>query len=291
MQFKVDIESRLRQADLRPTDASNRLQESLDRTNQHIMIDRLLLGRIVDYASVSRDDVVLEVGAGPGNLTQLLAGRAKAVYSYELDETRFGEELSALQRAHPHVNILFQNALSGVFPGFNKLVANIPYNISEPLLMKLLGYHPTLAVMTVGETFATLLTERSDNRLSIIAPAYFRTEIKEVVPRSAFDPPPRTESAVVMLTPRTKEELMETMELYVTRELWQQKTRKTRNALREALISAYGAKNKGRIFTKNQARDAIGGLSIDERILDRTIETLSGRELYDLVNECAGIAA
>jgi 16S rRNA (adenine1518-N6/adenine1519-N6)-dimethyltransferase len=166
-------------------------------------------------------------------------------------------------------------------------VSNIPYNISEPLLMKLIGYDFKLAVLTIGESFARILTIRDNtSRLSIIAPAYFDVEIKEIVSREAFEPQPRTKSAVIILKPRAKEEL--SPELFITRELWQQRTKKTINALREAIINLCTLQNKTRM-TKNQARDVLAKMKLDSKLAEKTVETLSGKQFYEIVTDLSQI--
>jgi len=255
----------------------------IEQLQQHIMTDAALLKRIVDYADIKADDIVLEIGAGPGNLTELLAEKAKEVFAFEID-ANFKTQLAKLEKKYKNLNIIFQDALKAAFPSkFDKIVSNIPYNISEPLLMKLIDYNFKLCVLTVGDTFASLLTKKDENsRLSIIAPAYFDVEIKEIVSKEAFEPQPRTKSAVILLKPKIKEEL--SPELFITRELWQQRTKKTINALREAIINLHTLQNKKRM-TKNQARDILAKINLNSKVAEKTVETLSRKEFYELVTK------
>ena len=117
--------------------------------------------------------------------------------------------------------------------------------------------------------------------MSIIAPAYFDVEVKETVPKDAFEPQPNTKSAVIILKPKAKSEL--SPELFIIRELWQQKTKKTINAVREAIINCYAAQNNGKRMTKNQSREITKKLDIKDNIKEKTIETLSGKEFADLL--------
>jgi len=259
------------------------MESDVERLQQHVMIDAALLKRIVDYTGISKDEIILEIGAGPGNLTELLAQKAKEVFAFEID-VRFKAQLAKLEKKHKNLQIIFEDALKATFPSqFNKIVSNIPYNISEPLLMKLIdcGCNFKLAVLTVGETFAHILTKRDNiSRVSIIAPAYFDVEVKEIVPKDAFEPQPNTKSAVIMLKPKAKEEL--SPELFMIRELWQQRTKKIINALREAIINHYTLQKKERM-TKNQARNVLEKLDIKDKIKEKTVETLSGKEFGDLL--------
>jgi 16S rRNA (adenine1518-N6/adenine1519-N6)-dimethyltransferase len=259
------------------------ISSDVEKLQQHVMIDAALLKRIVDYADIKENEIILEIGAGPGNLTELLAQKAKEVFAFEID-IRFKTQLAKLEKKHKNLQIVFEDALKATFPSkFDKIVANIPYNISEPLLMKLIDCNCSfkLAVLTVGESFASLLTKRNNNsRLSIIAPAYFDVEVKEIVPKDAFEPQPNTKSAVIVLKPKAKEEL--NSELFIIRELWQQRTKKTINAMREAIINLYTLQNKKRM-TKNQAREVLEKLDIKDKTKEKTVETLSGKEFADLL--------
>lgn len=259
------------------------INSDVEKLQQHVMIDDALLKRIVDYANIKENEIILEIGAGQGNLTELLAKKAKEVFAFEID-IRFKTQLAKLEKKHKNLNIIFQDALKAAFPEkFDKIVSNIPYNISEPLLMKLIdcGCNFKLAVLTVGESFAGLLTKRDNiSRVSIITPAYFDVEVKETVPKEAFEPQPNTKSAVIMLKPKAKEEL--SPELFIIRDLWQQRTKKTINAVREAIINLYNLQNKKRM-TKNQAREVLEKLDIKDNIKEKTVETLSGKEFADLL--------
>lgn len=275
----------------------------LENLNQHIMVDANLLKKIVAYADIKANELVLEIGAGPGNLTELLAQKAKEVFAFEID-SKFKPQLAKLEKKHKNLHIIFADALKATFPSkFDKIVSNIPYNIAEPLLMKLIACNCRfkLAVLTVGESFASLLTKRDtsgnvrcplnsqrvqDNasRVSIIAPAYFDVEIKETVPKEAFEPQPNTKSAVIILKPKAKETLRDSPELFLTRELWQQRTKKTVNAIREAIINLYTLQNNKRM-TKNQAREVLEKLNISTKIAEKTVETLSGKEFAELLDK------
>ena len=258
------------------------MESDVEKLQQHVMIDAALLKRIVDYANISNNEVVLEIGAGPGNLTELLAQKAKEIFAFEID-IRFKTQLAKLEKKHKNLSIIFQDALKATFPSqFDKIVSNIPYNISEPLLMKLIDCDFKLCVLTVGESFAHILTKKDNNsRLSIIIPAYFDVEVKETVPKEAFEPQPNTKSAVIMLKPKAKEDL--SSELFIIRELWQQRTKKTINAVREAIINCFAIQNKGKRVTKNQSREITKKLNIRDNIKEKTVETLSGKEFADLL--------
>ncbi|MET1124456.1 MAG: 16S rRNA (adenine(1518)-N(6)/adenine(1519)-N(6))-dimethyltransferase RsmA [Archaeoglobaceae archaeon] len=170
------------------------------KLGQHMVIDRALLRRIVRYAELSGEDVVLEVGCGTGNLTRYLLRHAGKVIGIEKD-VRLAEKLRrkfADEIEEGRFELIVGDALKVDFPGFNKFVANIPFSISSPLTFKLLRHDFELAVVMYQREFAERLVGE-DSRLGVIAKAYCRAEILEYVKPHAFKPRPKVESAVVRI--------------------------------------------------------------------------------------------
>ena len=257
------------------------VKTEVNQYSQHFTVDLKLIKRVVGYAELTKKDIVLEIGAGTGNLTKELLKKSKNVIAYEID-TAFTKKLESLKSKN--LDIKYTDFVTSRLPKFDKIVANIPYNASEPILTKLMTHNFKVAVLLVGKRFATILTTaKRGNRLSILAPAFFNVECLEDVPASAFDPAPSVSSTVIRMTPITLEDLNQNKRLYVTRELWQQRTKKTKNALREALIR-YGAAT-GETITKRDIRTVIVNLALDENILGKNVGLLSGPELQKVIGK------
>ncbi len=178
----------------------------LKSKGQHVLINRRYLYKIVKYANLSYNDVVLEVGCGFGNLTRLLLKYSKIVYGIEVDERfcKFLREKFRDEIESGRFVLIEGDALKVKFPKFDKFVANIPYNISSPLTFKLLKHDFKLAVVTYQKEFAERLVAgegKKYGRLSIIAKAYCRAEILDIIPPKAFKPRPKVESAIVRIFP------------------------------------------------------------------------------------------
>ncbi len=177
------------------------------RKDQHFLVDRGVLERIVAAADINKDEAVLEIGAGPGNLTRLLSEKAKHVYAVELD-TRFVEKLEADFRGS-NVTVLKGNALKIDFPPFDKAVANLPYSISSDVTFKLLKTPFKSAILMYQREFALRMVATAGSedysRLSVTVQHYADVQILFNVSRRSFVPQPEVESAVVKLTPRPPE--------------------------------------------------------------------------------------
>jgi len=171
----------------------------------NLMVDRGLIQRLCVYASVSRADSVLEIGAGTGNLTGELAARAGRVYAIEKDPKLYGILCRRLGGAGS-VSLLCADALRVSLPCFDKVVSNMPYEISRRGLERLLSMKYGLAVMVFQREYARKLAAPAgaDNYrfISALAQSCSKVEVLEDVPPEAFRPAPHVCSSVVRLTQR-----------------------------------------------------------------------------------------
>src|SRR5437867_1958350 len=177
---------------------------------QRFLVDRGVLRAILDAAELSARDDVLEVGPGPGVLTAQLAERARSVTAVEIDE-RLVAVLSETLAAHDNVKIVRADALAvdlfalgGRAP--TRIVANLPYQITTPLLERFIGddRRPPLVVVLVQEEVArrivaTASSAKERGYLSVFVQSFADANIVRRVPPSAFRPAPKVSSAVVAL--------------------------------------------------------------------------------------------
>ena len=181
---------------------------------QHFLIDEVHLAGIVDLAGDLNGRSVLEIGPGPGTLTEHLLGAGAIVTAIEVDavavdhlEHHFAE---AIQRGR--LTVLTGDALHHPWPGhIDAIVANIPYQISSPLIERIETYRrdvvcPRRVVLLVQEEFAerlTLATPADRGSLGICVALGWDASMHRRVPPGAFRPPPAVMSRVVALDPRT----------------------------------------------------------------------------------------
>ncbi len=173
---------------------------------QNFLIDTAVLRREVACADLAAGDTVLEVGAGIGNLTQLLLERAGRVVAIEQDR-QFAPCLENLQRQRGRLKVLWGDALAVDFPRFDKAVANLPYQVALPIVFKLLNQRFERAVLMLPKRLAQRLCatvgQPGYSRIGVTVGRVAQVEWLEQVGQEAFFPRPEVESALVLIK-RTK---------------------------------------------------------------------------------------
>ena len=175
------------------------------RLGQHFLIDEKILDRMVRYGEVTRDDVVLDVGAGRGELTARLAERAGKVIAVELDR-ELAEEARRRLKDYDNVELLVGDILKLKPTGFNKVVSNPPYNISTRLLEWLIDEDAERMVLTLQREFASKLVAKPGSTkylyISFLSNLFYESSVVEFIPRNLFRPMPKVDSAIVLMRRR-----------------------------------------------------------------------------------------
>ncbi|XP_001600750.1 probable dimethyladenosine transferase [Nasonia vitripennis] len=177
---------------------------------QHILKNPLIIQSMVEKAALRPTDVVLEVGPGTGNMTVKMLERSKKVIACEID-TRMVAELQKRVMGTPiqsKLQIMVGDVLKMDLPFFDLCVANVPYQISSPLVFKLLLHRPLFrcAVLMFQREFAERLVAKPGDkdycRLSVNTQLLARVDMLMKVGKNNFRPPPKVESNVVRIEPR-----------------------------------------------------------------------------------------
>ena len=179
------------------------------RFGQHFLADPQVLDAIVDEVDPQPGQALVEIGPGLGALTWPLLQRCRALTVVELDR-----DLAARLRAHDGLAVIEADALTVDFSALARakgqplrLVGNLPYNISTPILFHLLGAAAQvldqhfMLQKEVARRMAAAPGGKDYGRLSVMLQWRYRIEELLVVPPEAFDPPPKVESAVVRMRP------------------------------------------------------------------------------------------
>ena len=205
---------------------------------QNYLIDKNKRNQIISFGNVNADDVVLEIGTGIGTLTIELAKKAKKVIAIEQD-TNIANILNERLKKEKidNVELINDDALNVEFPKFNKIISNLPYQISSPITFKFLNYDFDLAILMYQKEFASRMNgsvgSKDYSRLS--AMLYFKCDVETLtdVSSESFIPKPKVDSTVVKLTPKENKISDEDFKVYsdYTRALFQHRNKKIRNAL------------------------------------------------------------
>ncbi len=226
------------------------------RFGQHFLHDPYVLGRIVEAIAPQPGEALVEIGPGEGALTRPLLARVPRLTAIEIDR-----DLAAALAAEfdpARLEVIVADALEYDFarlpPGL-RVVGNLPYNVSTPLLFHLAGFADRVRDMhfmlqlEVVDRMAAAHSTPEYGRLSVMLQRRFRIQRLFKVPPGAFRPPPKVDSAVVRLTPLPAAEVAPVDEklfaTVVTRAFGAR-----RKTLRNALGSLIGT-------------DALQGLGID----------------------------
>jgi len=174
-----------------------------NKLGQNFLIDEKTAQREVKYANVSKKDVILEIGPGKGILTKMLAEKAKKVIAIEIDEKLFYQLKTLIPK---NVELIHSDILKINLENislFNKVVANLPFQISSPITFQLLEYNFDIAILIYQKEFAERLVAKPGSkkysRLSVNLYYKADCEILETIPRSFFKPTPKVDSCIVKL--------------------------------------------------------------------------------------------
>ncbi len=241
------------------------------KNDQHFLIDKLALDRIIEYGKLGVSDSVLEIGAGYGNLTEKLAKKAGRVIAIEADH-----ELAASLYGLKNVEVIVGDALKIDFPQFNKVISNLPYSISSHVTFKLLNSRFEFGILMYQYDFAKRMVAKPGGkdygRLSITVQHYADVEILEVLPPTSFRPAPEVKSAIVKLVPRPAPYTVKDEGFFMKfiKAAFSQRRKKLRNAILN------NADLLG--FSDSAVR------KLPEEILAKRAETLSPQELANIAD-------
>ncbi len=218
------------------------------RFGQNFLVDTGIIGAIVSAIHPQRSDTVVEIGPGLGAITQPLLARVDHLHVVEIDR----DLIARLKKQHPRERLTIHegDALAFDFAALGerlRLVGNLPYNISTPLLFHLADYADHVYDMhfmlqkEVVERMVALPGDTDFGRMSVMLQYRFHLEWLIDVPPESFDPPPKVQSAVVRLIPKAPD-LMLAHDLaklsQVVLAAFSQRRKMLRNTLRGVLDDA-----------------------------------------------------
>lgn len=261
------------------------------RLGQNFLVNPEVIADIIDFAQITKDDVVLEIGPGVGFVTEQLVKHAKKVIAVELDEEAIKEleklDCDNLQIIH---NDILKTDLSDLCEEKIKVVANIPYYITSPIIAHLLGEIDDLEnknrnkiidiILMVQEEVARRIvaTENSASKqyglLTILSQFWADCSIIRLVGRRSFYPAPKVNSALVSLKVR-KEPLLKLSDYKHFRKTIKAAFSQRRKTLKNCLVGAG--------FDKEKVAQVISQMGLDGNIRGEKLSIAQFGELSELL--------
>lgn len=257
---------------------------------QNFIVDTNILTNILKAAGVTEDVGVIEIGPGIGALTEQIAKQAERVVAFELDQ-RLDPILKDTLKPYTNVNIIFQDVLKADLKEVMnerfeqnqqvKVVANLPYYVTTPILMRLLMSNLSIESITVmmqkevADRMAAKPNTKSYGSLSIAVQYYTEAHVALHVPKTVFMPQPNVDSAVLHLQLR-EQPLVEVTDESFFFNLVQASFAQRRKTLRNNLARHFKDK-----LTKESLEEKLNSIGIDGR---RRAESLTIEEFAQLAN-------
>ncbi len=254
---------------------------------QNFITDKNLLASIVAQAGVSVDDTVVEIGCGAGTLTKALAEVAKKVVSFEVDKS-LQPVLSRTLAGVDNAEIVFKDFLKVNLEELeNKtgdycVVANLPYYVTTPLIMKLLedGKRVKSITVMVQEEVARRLCAKENTpdygAITAVIALRASAQIIKKVPRTMFTPRPNVDSAVVKLTVQDGRLPVSDPELY--KKTVHAAFLSRRKTLENNLINSFR-------LTREEAQNILNACGIDVKARGETLSPEAFASLSDEIKK------
>jgi len=218
----------------------------LKRFGQHFLVDTKTRDELIQQARLTGNDLVLEIGAGLGFLTEALAKRINHLIAVEKDRTLAAHLREKFSESR-NVTILYGDALEIPIPKDAKIVSSPPYNISSKLIFLILSSEFKSATLLLQKEFGERLTASSGSRdygrITVMLRSKAEAKLVKRVPRSVFYPKPRVDSALINIDPLKRSLAIEDKSIFadLVRALFSQRRRKLKPVLIRYISRQYPA--------------------------------------------------
>jgi len=250
--------------------------------SQYILLDKEILNQEVDVCKVSEEDEVVEIGAGVGNLTKLLAEKSKKVIAVENDK-QLTLILKNELKDYSNVEILREDVLkleNSIFDN-RKIVSNPPYHISSPILMKILQSKYKCCAITFqlefGERLVASPGSNEYSRLTLRANYKAAIQFIRIIKKDKFYPVPKVDSVLLKIIPKEPIIKVDDEEKYfrLVNKLFNHKNQLLKKVIRNEL--------KKRDISRDILDRIVDGLPFKE-IRIRNLDHMKLKEIYEYLN-------
>ena len=261
------------------------------RYGQNFLIDEHVLDKILDAALIDNEDGVIEIGPGIGTMTQRLCERAKKVIAIEIDKDLI-PILDETMSAYDNVRIInadvmkvdLRQLIEDEFTGMTvRVVANLPYYITTPIVMSLLEQHLPISCITimvqkeVADRMRAIPGSKDYGALSLAVKYYAETYIAANVPPNCFMPRPKVGSSVIRLTVRKCPDIVVSDE-----KLMFALIRGAFNQRRKTLANAV-ANHAGLDYTKTEIENALTALDLSASVRGEELDLMQFAQLANIL--------
>jgi 16S rRNA (adenine1518-N6/adenine1519-N6)-dimethyltransferase len=259
------------------------------RLGQHFLINNDLQKKLIRYASLKNDDIVLEVGPGNGDLTSLIAETAGKVIAVERDP-RLVKLLRERFHTQDKVEVIEGDVLKSQLPSFNKIVSNLPYYISSKFMLLLTKMTFELGVFTLQKEFVQRLLAKNGSpdygRITVAVQHKMDVNMLDPVPRQSFYPKPKVDSVIVTMNPKPHPHDLRDESLFyeLVRELFTQRRKRVKKVLAHYLESRIGISDGNIIEKLNPVNSRVCDMTVEEfeELSNNLSLTLNERALAQL---------
>ncbi|MCX5813257.1 MAG: 16S rRNA (adenine(1518)-N(6)/adenine(1519)-N(6))-dimethyltransferase RsmA [Proteobacteria bacterium] len=222
--------------------------------SQNLIKDKNLLRKIVHSANITKEDVVVEIGAGHGDLTAQIAEKAGYLFTIELDSS-FAQYLDQIENKYNNVKVIYGDCLKIPLAQFRKeknikIVANIPYKITGPIIFKILSERSIVdsAFLTVQKEIAQRIVSNSHCKTygapSVDCQIFADVKVLFYIKARVFIPPPKVDSALLSIVFKENEKETDDELIDFIRNCFQNK----RKQLKNSLIKRYGEQKTDALY-------------------------------------------
>lgn len=259
---------------------------------QHYLIDDFKRRKIIESAHLNKEDIVLEIGPGIGTLSFEIAKNVKKLIVIEQDSKILKILSKEIEKRNiTNIELIEGDGVKVDFPKFNKIISNLPYQISSPITFKFLEHDFDLGILMYQKEFAQRMLGKpsTKNYSRLSAMLYFKSNIEYLidVSKESFLPKPKVDSTVLKISPRPNNICEEDFENYkkIVNCLFQHKNKKSGNALINSR-HIIGFKDKKEL--KNLLKEKSENKELEE-LLNHRVINLSPEEILKITQELKDI--
>jgi len=248
---------------------------NLNNLNQHLLTDRDVINYLVNEVGTNLENPIVEIGPGTGNITNELVKLDRKIFAVEKDKIMANQ----LQETYGNkINVINKNIINYKLPTGSIVVGNIPFNITEPLIEKLIKSDISYCLLIFGSNFGNkIIMTDTITKLGLLVNCFFQPNIILNINKKSFSPIPRTNAELIKLVPH----LPSKPSLKVMREIFLQRNKLLKNSLLESLTIVLS-------LTKNESRELVGRMQINF-VDERKLENLNNQEIALLFRSLEGV--